>query len=651
MSMNKKIISISLALAVVFGGTVSAAPDFGGKIDRTFTEDRTMYYIELDSDKIPDISIDGYTTLSKAEKIYKDGAALLKSNVTILENNATGKKYRFAFTHDEAKITIEEVNISPDGKMTVKGKADSEHPIKIFILKPTPEDKNVSYRWTDVTANDSQKYILDIIEVAPSDIANDDILVYSFANQAKSGAYSLYIVSEDMDGAVFCEDVFYAAQSDVDDALEKINALCKNDVSDDNSAKIVELIDEKGGYLYLDPTYYSELSDFGKRKVAEYMANKTGYADVKALNEAYKNAVAPAYANDGKDIEKVVESYKDSLNLKMIREYGRLSKKAIVSKSCKEAKSVEEFKKLFNCATVLEMINEATAPNLIDDAIRNYSDILELSDGAVTKYNNYKSKVLAALSEKAGKYTKVSEIEDTINSVNVSQGGSSGNNGNSGSKSVNVSTGSTRVPQSVIPQITNPQKEPDSEIQQNTDFPFVDCENVPWAKNAIEHMVKNKIVSGKTETEFYPNDKIKREEFAKITVNGFGFTDQKKTGFEDVLEGSWYEEYINAAFAAGLISGIDSTHFGVGKFITREDMATMIYRAVKSSKFDTEIILDGYERPELSDLDEVSDYAKDAVEFLIEKGAINGSNGKFNPKGYATRAEAVKVIYQIIKIR
>ena len=163
--------------------------------------------------------------------------------------------------------------------------------------------------------------------------------------------------------------------------------------------------------------------------------------------------------------------------------------------------------------------------------------------------------------------------------------------------------------------------------------------------------MKNKIVSGKTETEFYPNDKIKREEFAKITVNGFGFTNQKKTGFEDVLEGSWYEEYVNAAFAAGLISGIDSTHFGVGKFITREDMAAMIYRAVKSSKFDTEIILDGYERPELSDLDEVSDYAKDAVEFLIEKGAINGSNGKFNPKGYATRAEAVKVIYQIIKIR
>ena len=106
---------------------------------------------------------------------------------------------------------------------------------------------------------------------------------------------------------------------------------------------------------------------------------------------------------------------------------------------------------------------------------------------------------------------------------------------------------------------------------------------------------------------------------------------------------------MNIAFNSGVVNGVSETEFGVGKYITREDMAVMIYRAVKASGMDVEIIV---ENPaELSDMDSVSDYAKEAVEFMIEKGAINGINGEFRPKDYATRAQTAQMLYQIIKIR
>ena len=47
---------------------------------------------------------------------------------------------------------------------------------------------------------------------------------------------------------------------------------------------------------------------------------------------------------------------------------------------------------------------------------------------------------------------------------------------------------------------------------------FVDLNTVEWAYEAIMALADNGIVNGKTDNEFYPNDKVTREEFAKLLV-------------------------------------------------------------------------------------------------------------------------------------
>lgn len=50
-----------------------------------------------------------------------------------------------------------------------------------------------------------------------------------------------------------------------------------------------------------------------------------------------------------------------------------------------------------------------------------------------------------------------------------------------------------------------------------------------------------------------------------------------------------------------------------------------------------------------NDENEIDEYAKEAVAALSKAKIINGDNGNFRPKSYATRAEAAKIVYEIIK--
>ena len=53
---------------------------------------------------------------------------------------------------------------------------------------------------------------------------------------------------------------------------------------------------------------------------------------------------------------------------------------------------------------------------------------------------------------------------------------------------------------------------------------------------------------------------------------------------------------------------------------------------------------------EIADKEKISDYAIDAVEAMYRAGIVSGvGNGNFAPDMYATRAQAAKIIYEVIE--
>ena len=172
---------------------------------------------------------------------------------------------------------------------------------------------------------------------------------------------------------------------------------------------------------------------------------------------------------------------------------------------------------------------------------------------------------------------------------------------------------------------------------------FTDLDSVSWAKDAIKYLYDNDIASGTSDTTFSPNDYLTREQFVKIICGAFNVpASSEAAAFKDVKKGQWYEPFVRDAFGAGLVGGVSSDAFGVGQKITRQDLAVIIFRAVGDK------IKATGKAPAFTDKAEIDGYAAAAVTTLAKAGIINGSDGKFNPKSYCTRAEMAKIVYGVI---
>lgn len=174
---------------------------------------------------------------------------------------------------------------------------------------------------------------------------------------------------------------------------------------------------------------------------------------------------------------------------------------------------------------------------------------------------------------------------------------------------------------------------------------FSDIENVAWAKDAINYLADSGIISGKEIGKFYPNDVLKREELAKILTLSFALDGTPENiEFADVDAESWYYPYVLKTLANGVING-NGESFGIGLAVTREDAATMIYRAIKDT-----VELTEEEKTEFSDDAEIAEYAKEAVYALKQLKILDGvGDNAFAPKKNVTRAELAKIIYSVLK--
>ena len=116
--------------------------------------------------------------------------------------------------------------------------------------------------------------------------------------------------------------------------------------------------------------------------------------------------------------------------------------------------------------------------------------------------------------------------------------------------------------------------------------------------------------------------------------------------FEDVKPEDWYSDYVGIAVQAGLVNGISETWFGADDHITREDLTVMCSRALEylGLSLTREAALTPV------DTQEISDYARDAVLLFYRAGIVNGdTDGRFHPKSSATRAEAAKIIAELLQ--
>ena len=175
-------------------------------------------------------------------------------------------------------------------------------------------------------------------------------------------------------------------------------------------------------------------------------------------------------------------------------------------------------------------------------------------------------------------------------------------------------------------------------------YPFTDANG--WGKSYISALYNRGIINGKSQDTFAPDAHITRAEFVKLITAMFGLNSGATANFADVAETAWYYPYVANAYQNGYISGIGENQFGPEMNIKRQDMAKIIHTVLESKG----ICGVKAESNAIADFDSISDYAKDHVLAMCGMGIISGDEYKnFNPNQFATRQEAAKMIFGMLK--
>lgn len=169
---------------------------------------------------------------------------------------------------------------------------------------------------------------------------------------------------------------------------------------------------------------------------------------------------------------------------------------------------------------------------------------------------------------------------------------------------------------------------------------FPDVAGDAWYCVYVNKLAEGGIVKGDEAGRFNPENPVTRSEFLKMLVGIFNILDSSaECDFTDVPKDSWYYGCIASAVKFDIAEGVGDGSFHPSDRITRQDMAVMAARAARLSG-----ALPESDKLDFSDSTEISDYARESVAAMAEAGIIAGSDGKFAPKDFATRAQAAKII-------
>lgn len=533
----------------------------------------------------------------------------------------------------------------------------------VFLLYP-------DYQFADITDENTAEAVA-YANIVVSD-QNGDYTVQIPADQEFPMGVYTFLAGEES------APVYFSSVKEKQDATD---VFCGQDAA----ALLAYLEDEERYYCITSDRqefyakYYSILPQAAKEQLAEELSqfnmltNKNDLESVletiAAFNEQFQAAVLPAFAESGfsairpqlteENVLEILAVYNDAFGMDLaaltdedtsIQQ--KIRQELFAELSAHETLTAEELETACHTVAALVKINSLTnrTAGTLRTILTTFQDVIgiDLNTGDFAELSeSQQQQVFVKLAEwpdfetiEAFTNAFNEEVGDVDNPVQPPSGGGGGSSGGGGrgESSGNGAPGAF-VPQPPVEVVTEPSDQPEKTGG------FQDLEGYAWAADSIAWLAENGVVAGVSETEFCPGNHVTREEFVKMVLAAFKIElISSEEIFEDVKPESWYYNYVNTAQKMGIVSGVSETEFGTGREISRQDMAVMLVNAMNYvQKSPPEKETDAF-----LDMDAVDYYAQPAVRQLQRAQIIVGSDGRFNPDGVATRAEAAQIIYAAV---
>ena len=170
------------------------------------------------------------------------------------------------------------------------------------------------------------------------------------------------------------------------------------------------------------------------------------------------------------------------------------------------------------------------------------------------------------------------------------------------------------------------------------DTGFSDVSAGAWYADAVEYVRDNGLMSGTSATTFSPDTATSRAMLAAILYRASGSPAvSASVSFNDVADNTWYTQAVAWASSNGIITGYGDGRFGINDPVTREQIATILWRYAGSPSADA--------GQDFADEASISAYAADAVDWARDNGIVNGVEGnRFQPQSNANRAQVATIL-------
>lgn len=163
-----------------------------------------------------------------------------------------------------------------------------------------------------------------------------------------------------------------------------------------------------------------------------------------------------------------------------------------------------------------------------------------------------------------------------------------------------------------------------------------------WAVAEIEKAKEYNLVTEKVLGNF--KQAITREELCELTVKLYEALSGKEAMVPDTNKFTDTDNVeILKANALGIVNGVNETQFSPDSNVTREQIASMIYRTLQI--VDSTLIEETSNELEFADKADIANYALESVSFMSNKGILGGvGDNKVDPKGNTTREQGIALI-------
>ncbi|WP_261303308.1 S-layer homology domain-containing protein [Paenibacillus andongensis] len=167
-----------------------------------------------------------------------------------------------------------------------------------------------------------------------------------------------------------------------------------------------------------------------------------------------------------------------------------------------------------------------------------------------------------------------------------------------------------------------------------------------WTERAIDIFVMLHVIEGYNDGTFRPDNAITRAEFAVILERVFDIRggNSISAAMNDISH-HWAKDAIEKLVEAGIIVGYEDGSFKPDNTITREEMVVMLSRILNLENVAKDTTKGNF-------VDLKSSYAANEIIAEAQAGIIHGkTDGKFDAKSNATRAEVLQLILNALELK